>query len=57
MRQLNDKSALVYEDPSLALNLSDGQWNDIVKKNLAAFENEKKEAIEKKKRKNLEVYA
>ena len=47
----------MYEDPALALNLSDDQWNDIVQRNFQAFENEKKQAIENKKKKNLEVYA
>lgn len=56
VRQING-SKLVYEDPALALNLNDDQWNDIVQKNFAAFENEKKVAIENKKKKNLEVYA
>jgi len=31
---------LVYEDPSAALNVSEGQWNDIVLKNLEDFKNE-----------------
>lgn len=56
VRQING-SKLVYEDPALALNLNDDQWNDIVQKNFAAFEDEKKVAIENKKKKNLEVYA
>ena len=41
VRQING-SKLVYEDPALALNLNDDQWNEIVQKNYAAFENEKK---------------
>jgi 16S rRNA G966 N2-methylase RsmD len=55
VRQLNG-SSLVYEDPALALNLNDDQWNDIVQKNYAAFEKEKVVAIENKKKKNMVVY-
>ena len=55
VRQLNG-SSLVYEDPALALNLNDDQWNDIVQKNYAAFEKEKVVAIENKKKKNMLVY-
>jgi len=32
VRDING-SKLVYEDPALALNLNDDQWNDIVQKN------------------------
>lgn len=49
-------SKMVYEDPALALNLNDDQWNDIVQKNYAAFEKEKVTAIEMKKQKNMVVY-
>jgi hypothetical protein len=31
---------LVYEDPSAVMNVSEGQWNDIVLKNLEDFKNE-----------------
>jgi len=55
IRQING-SKLIYEDPSLALNLNDDQWNQIVQKNYAAFEKEKITAIESKKQKNMVVY-
>ena len=30
VRRINKEKLLVYEDPALALNLSDDKWNDIV---------------------------
>ena len=30
VRRINEKKLLVYEDPALALNLSDDKWNEIV---------------------------
>ena len=46
----------MYEDPALALNLSDDKWNDIVQQNLKNFNEEKRVAKENARINNLKVY-
>lgn len=47
---------LIYEDPGLALNLSDEKWNNIVQQNLKNFNEEKRVAKENARKNNLKVY-
>lgn len=56
VRRINQNKLLVYEDPALALNLSDDKWNDIVQQNLKNFNEEKRVAKENARINNLKVY-
>lgn len=46
---------LVYEDPAAQLNISEGQWNDIVQANLRKFSEDKEKAIKDKFAKNKAI--
>ena len=50
------KPRVVYEDPAAALNVSEGQWNEIVQNNLKKYHEENAKAPKDKKYKNLAVY-
>ena len=46
---------LVYEDPAAQLNISEGQWNDIVQANLKKFSEDKEKAVRDKFAKNKAI--
>lgn len=46
---------LHYEDPAAVLNISEDRWNDMVKENLAKFEEDKIKAVQAKRDKNRAV--
>lgn len=46
---------LVFEDPAAQLNISEGQWNDIVQANLKKFTEDKEKAVKDKFAKNKAI--
>ena len=56
VHRINERKVLVYEDPALALNLSDDKWNSIVQQNLKNFHEEKRKVKEDSRKHNLQVY-
>ena len=51
----DNSKAVLFEDPSAALNLSEDRWNAIVQENRIKFENDKVVAKAKKLERNKAI--